>query len=161
MNRLLNSVEATSWLVILRHYLIIIGLGNFTWEIVHLPLYTIWTDKGFAANVFAVLHCTLGDLLIASASLLGALFVAGHSDWPTKRYLPVAVIAISFGFAYTVFSEWLNTQVRGNWSYRELMPVLPLIGIGLSPLAQWIVIPTAAFFWLQRRTVPVKFEKEG
>jgi hypothetical protein len=30
--------------------------------------------------------------------------------------------AILFGLGYTVFSEWLNTQVRQSWSYTEAMP---------------------------------------
>jgi hypothetical protein len=50
-------------------------------------------------------------------------------------------------FTYTVFSEWLNTEVRGSWAYSEFMPVLPVIDAGLSPLAQWIIIPFAAFWW--------------
>jgi hypothetical protein len=154
-----DAREAMPWLVALRHYLVIIGLGNFAWEIAHLPLYTIWTDKGLAANAFAVLHCTAGDLLIAAVSLLGALLAAGHSGWPVRRYWLVAAIAISAGVSYTIFSEWLNTQVRGSWSYRELMPVLPWIGVGLSPLAQWIVIPTATFLWLQHKLQPANSER--
>ena len=71
----IGAHEATPWLIALRHYLVIMGLGNFAWEIAQLPLYTIWRDKGLAANAFAVLHCTAGDLLIAAVSLLGALLV--------------------------------------------------------------------------------------
>ncbi len=41
---------------------------------------------------------------------------------------------------YTVFSEWLNVRVRRSWAYAELMPVLPVVGTGLSPLLQRIVI---------------------
>lgn len=48
---------------------------------------------------------------------------------------------------YTVFSEWLNTSVRASWAYSDLMPVIPVVDLGLSPLAQWIVIPLAGFSW--------------
>jgi hypothetical protein len=51
------------------------------------------------------------------------------------------------GLAYTVFSEWLNTEIRGSWAYTDAMPQLPLVGAGLSPLAQWIVVPLIAFWW--------------
>jgi len=34
-----------------------------------------------------------------------------------------------------------------NWAYSEFMPTLPVTGTGLSPLAQWIVIPLIAFWW--------------
>ena len=48
---------------------------------------------------------------------------------------------------YTIFSEWLNTEIRGSWAYSELMPTLPLIDAGLAPFSQWIVIPLAALWW--------------
>ena len=54
---------------------------------------------------------------------------------------------MALAFAYTVFSEWLNTEIRGSWAYSELMPVVPVLEAGLSPVAQWIVIPIAAFWW--------------
>jgi hypothetical protein len=53
--------------------------------------------------------------------------------------------AIALGVAYTVFSEWLNVQILRRWSYTTAMPVLPLIGIGLTPLLQWVVVPGLAF----------------
>jgi hypothetical protein len=49
-----------------------------------------------------------------------------------------------------VFSEWLNTEVRGSWAYSELMPVMPVVATGFSPVAQWIVIPIGAFWWARR-----------
>jgi hypothetical protein len=45
--------------------------------------------------------------------------------------------------------EWLNVSVRGSWSYSALMPVIPIIGTGLSALMQWIVVPLLAF-WVAR-----------
>ena len=54
------------------------------------------------------------------------------------------------GLAYTVFSEWLNVEVRRSWAYSDLMPVLPPLGTGLSPVLQWVVIPSAAL-WMARR----------
>ena len=80
----------------------------------------------------------------------GALVVAGDGRWPHARFRLVAVVAVLGGLAYTVFSEWLNTEIRGSWAYTELMPQLPLIGSGVSPLAQWIFVPLAAFWWARR-----------
>ena len=44
--------------------------------------------------------------------------------------------------AYTVYSEWLNVNVRRSWAYSELMPTVPIIGTGVGPLLQWIALPT-------------------
>lgn len=141
----------TYWLSGFRHYLAFMLLANLVWEGAQLPLYTIWTDGSPAEIAFAALHCTGGDLLIGASSLLGALLLAGHPAWPAQRFWVTAMWAIAAGFAYTIYSEIYNTQIRGSWSYRDIMPTLPWIGVGLSPLAQWIVIPVAAFLWLQRR----------
>lgn len=31
------------------------------------------------------------------------------------------------------------------WAYRDIMPVIPVFGAGLSLVLQWVVIPTAAY----------------
>src|SRR3546814_18020732 len=80
-------------------------------------------------------------------TLLGALILAGDPRWPQARFHTVAALAILGGLAYTIFSEWLNTEIRGSWAYADAMPQLPLVGAGLSPLAQWIVVPLLAFWW--------------
>ena len=138
-----------AWLVALRRFLIFIALANLAWELGHLPLYTIWSEGSLSEILFAVVHCTGGDVLISGASLLLALLLGAIP--PGQASLPIGGgLTLAFGIVYTAFSEWLNTEVRGSWAYSELMPVVPLIDTGLSPLAQWIVIPIAAFWWARR-----------
>lgn len=141
------------WLLVLRRYVMFIAGANLIWEIAQLPLYTIWSEGTLGEIAFAVAHCTAGDILIASASLFGALLVLGNGRWPIERFGAVAGLAFTAGLSYTIFSEWLNTEVRGSWAYTDVMPTLPLIGSGLAPLAQWIVIPLAAFWWARRPLV--------
>ena len=50
-------------------------------------------------------------------------------------------------------SHSLNIVIRQSWAYSDLMPVVPVIDTGLSPLLQWIVVPLAGF-WFARRTGP-------
>jgi hypothetical protein len=142
--------NGAGWLVTLRRFLVFIAAGNLAWEIAQLPLYTIWYEATPGEIAFAVVHCTGGDILIASASLLLALLLVARPTWPHETYRRVAALTLAFAVPYTVFSEWLNTEVRGSWAYSELMPVVPVLDAGLSPLAQWIVIPIAAFWWARR-----------
>lgn len=136
-------------LIILRRYLLTSALGNLIWEFAQLPLYTIWHQGTRADILFAALHCTGGDVLITVCSLIAALLLAATPEWPLRRYGHVAAVAIGFGLFYTVFSEWLNTEIRKSWSYSDLMPTLPFIGTGLSPLVQWLLVPAGAF-WVAR-----------
>lgn len=138
------------WLNVLRSYLLFSVGANLIWEIVHLPLYTIGQTGSLGELAFAVVHCTVGDLLIAGGALVGSLLLFGTRGWPNERFLLVASLTVLVGIGYTLFSERRNTE-RGSWTYSTLMPVVPMIGTGLSPLAQWIVIPAAAFWWARRR----------
>ena len=140
------AVPRGSWLATLRRFLIFIAAGNLARESAQLPLCTIWYEGTPGEIAFAVAHCTGGDILIASASLLLALLLAARPTWPHETYRRVAALTVAFALPYTVFSEWLNTEVRGSWAYSELMPVVPVLDAGLAPLAQWIVIPIAAFW---------------
>ena len=138
----------------LRRYMTVMLAGNLLWEVAHMPLYTLWLTGTPAEIAYSVLHCTLGDGLIAATTLGLALFMVGH-DWPERRTGSVAAVTIGLALAYTIFSEWLNISVRGSWAYRDIMPVLPPFGTGLTPLLQWIVLPLCAFTWATRpRTAP-------
>ncbi len=126
---------------------------NLLWEAAQLPLYTIWRDGTLREKAFAVLHCTMGDVLIALAALAGALVVAGDHAWPERRWTPVAAMTLAIGVGYTVYSEHLNVEVRQSWTYSDLMPRLPPLGTGLSPIIQWVVVPVAALVWARRRAL--------
>ena len=108
-------------------------------------------SRGLGREIaFAALHCTGGDILIATASLVLALVVAGQPGWPQESYRRVVMITVALGLGYTVFSEWLNLEVRQAWAYSDLMPTLPWLGTGLSPVLQWLVVPVVAFRWARR-----------
>lgn len=136
-----------NWLSVLRRYIAVVAVANLFWEIAQLPLYTIWTEGSSRELAFAVVHCTAGDVLIAFSSLGLGLLLFGSNSWPAQGYRAVAAVTVVLGVAYTIFSEWLNIDVRSAWAYSSSMPVLPWIGTGLSPLAQWVVIPSAGFWW--------------
>lgn len=147
-----NAIEATdescvscAWLSVLRGYLLVLAGANLIWEFAHMPLYTLWREGTASEIVFAALHCTGGDIIIAGTALVLALTLFGRPGWPDKGYLRVAGFAVLFGLVYTAFSEWLNIVIRQAWQYSELMPVIPILDMGLSPFAQWIVIPIVAF----------------
>ncbi|WP_162899861.1 hypothetical protein [Halomonas sp. JS92-SW72] len=42
------------------------------------------------------------------------------------------------------------TVLQDRWQYGELMPTLPLLGTGLAPLLQWLLLPPL-IVWLARR----------
>jgi hypothetical protein len=113
-------------------------------------LYTIWSEGTVRGIAFAVIHCFGGDLLIALGSLLTAMLLAGNPRWPMRGSVRVGTFVVLAGVGYTIFSEWLNVELLKSWEYADSMPVLPFLGIGVSPLAQWIVVPSLALWWAHR-----------
>jgi hypothetical protein len=151
-----------AWLRTLRRYIGFVVPAHLLWEFAQLPLYTIWRNGTPGEILFAVVHCTGGDALIAITALVSALLLAG-TGWPVARdsYRRVAAIAILIGVGYTAFSEWLNTTVREAWAYSDRMPVIPLIEAGLSPVLQWVLVPLAAFWWARRPITRVEQQIEA
>jgi len=134
--------DAPDWNRALRAYLVASVLAHLVWEILQLPLYTLWTTGTLREQAFAVAHCTIGDVMIAGLSLLVALAALRRTTWPAAGGRSVWLATLLLGVGYTIYSEWLNVSVRGSWTYSSLMPTLPPLGTGLAPLVQWIIVPT-------------------
>lgn len=162
--RLLDSMKMTltgfSWKVVAES-LVVFGALNLLWEMAQLPLYDIWHEATPTQIIFAVLHCTAGDMLIGINSVIVALLLALAVSRSTHPPLwAVTLITVLTATAYTVYSEWFNIYVRKAWSYSDLMPTIPPFGTGLSPLLQRIILPviTIGIFKLRRDRVSCSLE---
>ena len=131
----------------------LLGALNLAWEVAQLPLYTLWQDATPAFKAYAVIHCTLGDVLIGTSALAIALLVTRAGGPRAWRWGAIAALTVAIGVGYTVFSEWLNTVVRDGWAYAAAMPTVPIgaFEVGLSPLAQWLVVPPLALLLARGR----------
>ena len=134
--------------LILRRYLPWFAALSLVWEIVQLPLYTIWSEASAGHVAYAVAHCTAGDALIGLVALAVALLTTRADAIQTWNWRAIGLVLVVLGVAYTGFSEWTNTVLRPAWAYSQLMPTLKLAGIelGLSPLLQWVFIPPFALY---------------
>ncbi len=125
-------------------------LLHFAWELVQVPLYA---DMATAAHADATLVClkaTLGDVAMALVAYWGAAVWMRDRRWlfgPTPAALAIYLL---IGLLLTVVFELLATGPLERWRYGAAMPVVPGLGVGLSPLMQWVLIPPFAL-WLARR----------
>ena len=160
-NVAIRDDNSANWIRGIRFYLGAIAVGSLVWEVAQLPLYTIWREETPRGIAFAALHCTAGDILIATASLVGALVIFGNMRWPANGHRRVAAVAVAGGLAYTILSEWLHVELRGSWTYAESMPTLPITGTGVAPFAQWLAVPIVSFWWTYRRVGSKAAQKES
>ena len=119
------------------------AIAHFLWEAAQLPLYTLWRSGTPREIAFAIFHCTGGDILITTLTLAAAAALARIFCWRPFGWR-IVFTAIALGAGYTIFSEWLNVEIRRSWSYAAAMPVLPWLGTGLTPLLQWVIVPSLA-----------------
>lgn len=117
---------------------------NLIWEVAQLPLYTLWQEGTPGEIAFAILHCTAGDVMIATFALAAAIMLTLSWGWPHQGWGRVTVAATLISLGYTVFSEWLNVDLRQSWTYTAAMPRLPPWGTGLGPFLQWLLLPPLA-----------------
>lgn len=112
---------------------------SLAWEIAHVRLYTLWDSADRMTIAWSVLHCSLGDVVIALTLFALAGFTLRQKDWPVLRPIAGSAIVIIGAMAFTVLSEWFNVYEIGSWAYTANMPMI--FGIGLSPLLQWLILP--------------------
>ena len=112
---------------------------NLAWEIAQVRLYTIWAAADGMSVAIALLHCSLGDVVIALTMFALAAIVLWRADWPASHPWTGSTIVVIGAMAFTAWSEWFNVYRAGNWGYTASMPMI--FGIGLSPLLQWLILP--------------------
>ena len=121
---------------------------HLIWEIGHLPLYTLAQDPDRVRVAQYVLHCALGDVVIALAAYVVAALAVRTITWPLQAPWRGGAVALVAGIAYTAFSEWYNVYRLASWAYTPSMPLVG--GIGLTPLLQWLLIPPAMIVVMRR-----------
>ncbi|MEK7816261.1 MAG: hypothetical protein AAB294_05505 [Pseudomonadota bacterium] len=121
---------------------------HLAWEIAQLPLYTLWDDPDRWRIASYVLHCVLGDVLIAGTTYLLSAILFRDLAWPTRKPWSAGTFLLATGLVFTVFSEWYNVYRLGAWAYKPAMPLVA--GIGLTPLLQWLIVPVLMIVLLRR-----------
>lgn len=133
--------------------ILILSLGlvlELIWEIIQFPLFTIWHEESWSNILFALIHCTLGDLMILLAAYWIVALLNRNRHWYQLNTLRNALLFTFIGLTYTVYSEYINVSIRGSWEYNELMPIIPFLGTGAAPFFQWVLIPPL-LLWLMHK----------
>ncbi len=140
MNSGSSAVVSRGPVYFLLMWAMVSAAANLVWEFAQLPLYALFNEPDKGKIVRYVLHCTIGDVLIALAAYMLTSLALRAWAWPARYPLRGIALATALGLAFTAASEWYNVYKIGAWTYTESMPLV--FGIGLTPLLQWLLIPT-------------------
>lgn len=125
-------------------------LLNFPWEFLQVPFFA---EMPAMAHWDAVVFCTratLGDVLIALTAFWVVAALRRSRQWLRRPDAREILGFVAFGIMITIALEWHATELQQRWQYAEWMPTLPLLGTGLAPLFQWLLLPPL-ILWLARR----------
>lgn len=129
------------------------------WEIAQFPLYTVWHEGDWGYILYGLVHCTLGDLMIILSVFWIVALLNRSRHWIYSPSLYNIVLFTIIGLGYTIYSEIVNTRIKGTWGYTELMPIVPVIEIGGMPFLQWLLIPPI-LIWLIK-LVSLQYQRYG
>ena len=127
-------------------------LLNLAWEFWQVPYFRGMAEQPHWLGVKACTQATFGDAGIALAAFWATSFLAGTRGWIERPRRSDVAIFICVGSIATIFLEWLATGLLLRWDYADSMPRLPLLGTGLLPVLQWLVIPPLVI-WLTGRQI--------
>lgn len=130
-------------------------LFHFVWEILQAPLFARMPVMGHWQATLVCLKATFGDVGIALACFVAGAVADKSGTWFLNPSRTALSAYLSTGVLITIAFEWYAVHWAGRWAYSELMPVVPVIRVGLAPLLQWIVLPVAVLFFLRRHFLGV------
>jgi len=121
---------------------------NFAWEMAQMHLYQWSAGLSFVDGLRVCLRASLGDVVLTLIAYGSVWTYRRSGTWlESAHYVDVAVF-VATGLVLTGCAEWLSVRVLGRWSYDARMPLI--FGIGIAPLAQWVVVPPLALVLTRR-----------
>ena len=115
-----------------------------------MPTYAGMAEMAHWQGVKLCTSATIGDVGFALTAFWTTSLVARTRHWIGNQVALSVLVFLGTGIALTVGFEFYYTQITHRWNYSDLMPLVPPFGTGLSPLLQWIVVPTVVL-WLSQR----------
>jgi hypothetical protein len=121
---------------------------NFFWEVVHTYFYTL-KDSPFPTMLYGWLHCTVGDVMLTLIAFWIVSIMSRNRRWFLHLNKKNLIGFIMINVFLTGISERVNVYLLKSWSYNELMPIIPWLKVGLTPLFQWVVVPPVVVLLLR------------
>lgn len=126
-------------------------LMNLAWEVGHSLLYA-W-DPPISSYIPHILFISVKDTLVILALYWLLALVYKKSDWIFDINKSDYLFAMFLGLMYALAIEIHATQT-GRWQYNELMPLIPILNIGITPLLQMAILPPLTFYLTYKKFWP-------
>ena len=130
-------------------------LLNFIWEIWQAPLFRSMDNLTHFETTIHCTQATLGDVVILLVAFWIIALTAKSRSWIIHPKTIQVTGFITIGIVITVVVEAISIHVLNRWQYAAAMPTLPILGAGITPILQWLIIPPIVVFMKLRRGIDV------
>lgn len=132
-------------------------LLNLVWELSQSSLGLYENYGGDFASVIGCTRAAVGDILIVGGVYVAMTLIYRRRTWMSsmRNSTWVVLVVISVLAAFVV--EWWGL-LTDRWLYSELMPLIPLLEIGVSPILQMAIIVPAVTLLVKRKK---RYEKRN
>lgn len=118
---------------------------NFIWEKLHIALFKDYETFVARLPLPVAVYTSLVDMGIILLIYVLIAVIRKKFLWVESFDKSAVALSIIFGSAIAIIIE-LQGLAQKKWAYNELMPIIPLIKVGLSPILQMIILPIATFY---------------
>lgn len=126
-------------------------LLNFVWEMWQIPFFAAVPGDPHWVGVAACTRATFGDAGLSLVAFWCVAAVARSRRWIVDASTGQVLGFVALGLVATVILEALATGPAGRWSYGPSMPRLPVLGTGIVPMVQWVLLPPALVWFVRRQ----------
>ncbi|MBI4972480.1 MAG: hypothetical protein HZC16_01540 [Candidatus Omnitrophica bacterium] len=141
------------------HLIILSFFLNLPWELLQLPLFSFKGDDNHGTILYAIVHCTIGDVLITLGVFEVVSLLNKSRFWFSRWKVRYLFLYVLLGVTYTILSE-IKNMYYGNWMYNDFMPLIPIVEVGLVPVLAWLWIPLFSLYIMKRRFVTLVRQKK-
>lgn len=125
-------------------------LLNFVWEMWQIPFFLRMPQMAHQPAVLLCSRAAVGDAGIALLAFWAVAAIARSRRWILRPAARQVVAFLAVGLLITLAVErW--SLAMGRWAYAPLMPVVPVVEIGLLPALQWLVLPPLVVWFVRRQ----------
>jgi sterol desaturase/sphingolipid hydroxylase (fatty acid hydroxylase superfamily) len=101
---------------------------------------------------FFCLAASIGDAVMILIIYFITALLLKNPKWLGDLNNKKIIVSSVVGFGIALLFEKIALYY-GLWSYSNLMPILPLGQIGISPILQMLILPFLVFYWVNKKLV--------